>query len=67
MKGVVLDFETADRICVATMKEQLAYLRKELKDHIEHGQYLHPEDRVNSEDKYIPALELLIEYFGGNL
>jgi hypothetical protein len=66
MRGVVLDFETADRITLATMKEQLGYLREEVRSHTEEGSYMHPEDYHNSMTKLIPSLETLIEYFGGS-
>ena len=58
MTGLTLDWETADRITVLTLKDQLAYLKEELRLHREEGQYLHPEDAMMSEFKLIPALEL---------
>ena len=63
--GIEIDFETADRITVACMKEQLAYLKKEVSDHEKKGTYMHPEDYHNSKVNLIPALETLIDYFGG--
>lgn len=65
MTGLQLDWETADRITVLTLKEQRDYLKEELRLHQEEGQYLHPEDAYNSAFKLIPALELLIDYYGG--
>ncbi len=67
MKGITLDFETADRITVLTMQDQLKYLKEEIRLHVEEGQYLHPEDYHNSMTKLIPALEVLIPYYGGQL
>ncbi len=67
MKGITLDFETADRITVLTMQDQLKYLKEEIRLHVEEGQYLHPEDYHNSMTKLIPALEVLIPYYGGTL
>ncbi len=67
MKGITLDFETADRITVLTMQDQLKYLKEEIRLHVEEGQYLHPEDYHNSMTKLIPALEVLIPYYGGHL
>jgi hypothetical protein len=67
MKGITLDFETADRITVLTMQDQLKYLKEEVRLHVEEGQYLHPEDYHNSMTKLIPALEVLIPYYGGQL
>ncbi len=67
MRGVVLDFETADRIALATMKDQLKYLKEEVRLHMEEGKYMHPEDYHESMTKLIPSLEILIPYFGGDL
>ena len=64
-RGIVLDYETADRICLGVLRDQLSYLKKELTDHIENGKWMHPEDKLNSETKYIPALKVIIDYFGG--
>lgn len=65
IKGLELDYETADRITVLVMKDQLAYLKEEIRLHVEEGKYLHAEDYHKSMTEYIPALELLIKYFGG--
>jgi hypothetical protein len=62
-RGLELDYDTADRITLLVLQDQLNYLRKELDDYKE-GKWLHPEDVANSA-KLIPALELLISYFGG--
>jgi hypothetical protein len=66
-KGLVIDYETADRITICSMKDQLAYLKEEVRLHVEEGKYLHPEDYHLNMTKYIPALELLIEYYGGTV
>lgn len=65
MKGVVLDYETADRICLASLKDQLNYLKEEVREHTEEGKYMHPADYHESMTKLIPSLEILIKYFGG--
>lgn len=65
IKGVVLDYETADRITLATMKDQLRYLSEEVVQHEKKGSYMHPEDYHESKTKLIPALKTLIKYFGG--
>jgi hypothetical protein len=67
MKEITIPYEVADGITLATLQDQLKYLREEIRLHTEEGKYLHPEDYHNSMTKYIPALELLIEYFGGEL
>jgi len=64
MKGLEIDFETADRITLLCLKEQLDYLKDELRQHQYENQYMHPEDVVNNV-KLIPALELIINHFGG--
>jgi hypothetical protein len=61
-RGITLDFDTADRITVLVLQDQLKYLRKELEDYKE-GKWLHPEDVVNNAE-IIAALELLIPYYG---
>jgi hypothetical protein len=61
--GITLDFDTADRITVLVLQDQLKYLRKELEDYKE-GKWLHPEDVVKNAE-IIAALELLIPYYGG--
>ena len=63
--GILLDFDVADRIVLASMQDQLKYLKKELKDFKKGKQYMHPDDAFNSEFKFIPALETLINYYGG--
>lgn len=62
-KGLQIDFETADRITVLTLKEQRQYLKKELAQ-FKKGEYLHPEDVVNN-TRMIQALDLVIKYYGG--
>ena len=63
--GITIDFDTADRITLLVLKDQLKYLRKELEDYKE-GKWLHPEDVVNNA-ALIAALELLIPYYGGTV
>lgn len=65
MAGLQIDYETADRITLLVMQDQLRYLKEEVRAHVEDGEYLHPEDYELSTTKYIPALETLIKYFGG--
>ena len=64
-RGLSIDFDTADRITLLVLKDQLKYLRKELEDYKE-GKWLHPEDVVDNA-KIIKALELLIPYYGGTV
>ena len=68
---VTLDGDTADRITVLTLKEQRAYLIKELKDWRKNprteanptGYWLHPED-VGKNEILIHHLDAVIAYFG---
>lgn len=62
-KKLEIDFETADRITVLTLKEQRKYLKKELAD-FKKGDYLHPEDVVNN-TRVMQALDLVIKHYGG--
>jgi hypothetical protein len=65
-RGITLDFDTADRITLLVLKDQLKYLRKENEDFKESEKWLHPED-VENNAKIIAALELLIPYYGGTV
>ena len=65
--ALTIPSEVADGITLATLQEQRNYLKEEIRLHLEEGQYLHPEDYHNSMTKLIPALEVLIPYFGGTL
>lgn len=58
-----IDFETADRITLITLKEQRKYLKKELAD-FKKGGYLHPEDVVNN-TRLVEAMNMVIKYYGG--
>lgn len=63
-KGKIeIDFETADRITLISLKDQRKYLKKELAD-FKKGEYLHPEDVVNN-TRMVQALDLVIKHFGG--
>ena len=64
-RGITLDFDTADRITLLVLKDQLKYLRKELED-FKNGKWVHPEDVVRNAE-IIVALELLIPYYGGTV
>jgi hypothetical protein len=58
-----IDFETADRITVVSLKDQRQYLKKELRE-FKKGEYLHPEDVANN-IRLIEALDLVIKHYGG--
>ena len=65
MTGLTLDYETADRITLLALKDHLQYLEDEVKEHEENGQYMHPIDYDDSKTKLIPALKVVIDYYGG--
>ena len=64
MKELTIPHEVADSIALASMLDQLAYLEKELEDHIVNGQWLH-EDDVKNNYQLIHCLRVLIDYYGG--
>jgi hypothetical protein len=66
IEGITLPFETCDEIAVACLTFQCKILKKDLKNNIEKGTYMHPEDIMNNK-RYIEAMEVVIDYYGGNL
>ena len=64
-KGLEIPFEIADGIVIASLIEHVGYLKEQIRLHVEEGQYLHPEDYHKSMVKLIPAIEMLIDYYGG--
>jgi hypothetical protein len=64
--GLSIPYEVADGITLAVLQDHLSYLRQELKEHLEEGKWMHPEDVIKSREEYIPALETLVKFFGGD-
>jgi hypothetical protein len=64
-KGVEIPFEVADGIVLASLTEHVDCLKEQIRLHVEEGKYLHPEDYHHFMVKLIPAMELLITYYGG--
>jgi hypothetical protein len=64
IEGITIPFEAFDCIVVEALVMQRKLLKKDLKDHLKKGAYMHPEDLENSH-KYISAMDLLIKYYGG--
>jgi len=61
--GYRIDCETADRICIAVLKDHRDFLQEKLNDY-ERGGYLHPEDVLKNR-KLIKRITYLIDnYFG---
>ena len=67
LKGMTIDYETADRITLLNLQDQLSRLEKEVSDSILDGKWMHPEDLQESQNIYIPALRVLIKYYGGSI
>ena len=63
--GFSIPYEVADSIALAVMIDHRNLIRKELKDHTEKGEYMHPDDLGYNIGQLMPALNLMIRYFGG--
>lgn len=63
IKGMKIDYETADRITIASLKDSRKYLKKELKQSAKGKCYLHPEDEVYNA-RLIEALTIILNYHG---
>lgn len=59
-----LDYEVVDAIVLKDLKRHRKMLKKQLKDHLENGAWLHPND-VASTPKLIEAMKVVIDYYGG--
>jgi hypothetical protein len=65
MKKLEISFECADAITLANLQNARDYHKKELKKKKKNPSYwIHPEDQVLYV-KYIDALDVLIDYYGG--
>jgi hypothetical protein len=67
MSGLTIPFEIADGIALTVMQEHLDLIKEEIREHTEEGRWMHPEDYHANMTQYIPSLEILIKYFGGNV
>jgi len=65
-KGLVIPYTVADGITLTSLMDQHFYLKEETRAHLEDGKWLHPDDLAKNQ-KLIPALEMLIEYYGGEV
>ena len=71
-QGLVISWETADRIVVDSLKNQRDYLKSELKQWRKNpkteanptGYWLHPED-VGKNEIMIHHMDAIIAYYGG--
>jgi hypothetical protein len=66
-KGLSIPHDVADGITLTVLQDHHNLLTTELKKHKEGGSWMHPDDVKKNEDEIIPALETLIEYFGGDV
>ena len=57
-----IDYETAERITLLSLKDHQSYISKELKQH-KKGAWMHPED-VEYNKKLLEALNIVVKYFG---
>jgi membrane-bound lytic murein transglycosylase MltF len=65
--GMTIDYETADRITLLTLKDQLDMLEKEVTNHLLNGEYMHSEDLQEALTTLLPALRVLVKYYGGSV
>lgn len=63
-KDLTIPFEVAHGITVASLQEDLSYLKKELKQYEKKGMWMHPEDAEYSRLHLIPALKVVLKYYG---
>lgn len=61
--GVLIDYETADRICLCSLREYRDTLQQQLQSHRENGTWMHADDVVHNE-KMIEALTFVMKDFG---
>lgn len=59
-----LDYEVVDAIVLKGLKDHRKMVKKSLKNHLENGAWMHPEDVVYNA-KLIDAMTEVIEYYGG--
>jgi hypothetical protein len=64
MKDITLTLEIADGITLATLKEHMSMLQFQCKK-AENGDWIHPEDYARFKLHLIPAMQEIIEYYGG--
>lgn len=62
--GVMIDYDTADRICLASLADYRESLQGQLRRHREEGAWMHAEDVVHNE-KMIEALTFVMKDYGG--
>ena len=63
MKHFELSYDVVDAIVLERLKDVLDSLYKDLAAEAA-GHWMHPEDKILTYSKWIPATRALIEYFG---
>jgi hypothetical protein len=63
LKKLELDFDTADRITVCTLKAYRKSLKKHLREHAEGTAWLHADD-VPKMTKTVEAIDIVLADFG---
>lgn len=66
-KGMTIDYDTADRITLLNLEDQFVTLSQEVSAHVLDGKYMHPEDLQEALNSLLPALRVLIKYYGGSV
>ena len=61
LTGLQIDYETANRITAATLKDYLDNIQQELDEHA-NGKWLHPDDVTNSLRRIEIITELLKDF-----
>ena len=61
LTGLQIDYETANRITAATLKDYLYNIQQELDEHA-NGKWLHPDDVTNSLRRIEIITELLKDF-----
>ncbi len=62
--GIVLDWETADRIAVLALKDYKYLLEQQLENH-KQGSWMHEDDVIENK-KCIKAINRILKHFGGD-
>ena len=65
MEKLEIPFEVADGITLANLQEQCKTLEEWTEAHERGEENMHPDDYHRNRVELIPAMKVLIEYFGG--
>lgn len=62
--GMTIDWEVADGITKSNLLDHYHYLTEEVNDHEKNGTWMHPEDYQNNKVNLLPALRVILGYYG---